>query len=46
MTTALKLISARTSLMEIDGGGHELLPRSAETDIPQRIAKSFQDFIR
>jgi uncharacterized protein len=46
MTTALELISARTRLLEIDGGGHELLPRSAETDIPQRIADSLQEFIR
>jgi uncharacterized protein len=44
MTSALKLIPAPTSLLEIDGSGHELLPRNATNDVPQRIANSFQEF--
>lgn len=43
MTSALKLIPARTMLLEV-GGGHDLLPRQAESGVPELIARSFQDF--
>jgi len=46
MTAALKLIPARTRLLEIAGSGHELLPRNTETDVPLRIANDFDDFVR
>jgi hypothetical protein len=47
MAGALKLIPARTMLLEVAGAGHDLLPRSAATDVPdvpEQIADSFQRF--
>lgn len=46
MTGALKLIAGPTHLVEIAGAGHELLPRDATSDVPERIARSFQEFFR
>lgn len=46
MTCALKLTAGPTHLVEIAGGGHELLPRNAASDAPERIARSFQEFFR
>jgi predicted alpha/beta-hydrolase family hydrolase len=45
MTSALKLIPAPTRLLEIAGSGHELLPRNKETDVTQRIANDFDEFV-
>ena len=42
MRSALQLIPGRTVLLEIEGAGHELLPRKGESDLPQRVLKSFQ----
>ena len=42
MRSALQLIPGRTTLLEIEGAGHELLPRKGESDLPQRVLKSFQ----
>jgi uncharacterized protein len=44
MTGALKLIPAQTMLLEIAGGGHDLLPRKGETGVPDLLAGSFQKF--
>ena len=42
MRSALLFIPGRTTLLEIEGAGHELLPRKGESDLPQRILKNFQ----
>jgi uncharacterized protein len=45
MKAALELIPAYHALMEVDGAGHELLPKKSPTDLPGRIADAFQAFI-
>jgi predicted alpha/beta-hydrolase family hydrolase len=45
MKAALELIPARHELMEVEGAGHELLPKKSSTDLPGRIADAFQAFI-
>jgi uncharacterized protein len=45
MKDALELIPDRHTLMEVDGAGHELLPKKSATDLPSRIADAFQAFI-
>ncbi|HEY6273354.1 MAG TPA: alpha/beta family hydrolase [Terriglobales bacterium] len=46
MTEALQLIAASTRLLEIDGGGHDLLPRNSAAEVPARIVSAFQEFFR
>jgi predicted alpha/beta-hydrolase family hydrolase len=41
---ALELIPARNMLLEIQGSGHELLPRSATGDLPAKIVEAFRAF--
>jgi predicted alpha/beta-hydrolase family hydrolase len=44
MKLALALVPARTMLLEIEGAGHELLPKKPGSDLPQRVAKAFREF--
>jgi predicted alpha/beta-hydrolase family hydrolase len=44
MASALTLVPARTLLLEIEGVGHELLPKKPGGDLPLRITKAFQEF--
>lgn len=44
MRTALGLIPARNLLVEITGGGHELLGKGAAGDVPSQIAEAFLRF--
>jgi hypothetical protein len=44
MHSALKLIPGRHALLEIEGAGHELLPKKGESDLPVKIVKTFQQF--
>lgn len=46
MASALALVPARTLLLQIEGAGHELLSKSGSGDLPQRIAKAFQEFFK
>ncbi len=46
MTSALALVPARTLLLEIEGVGHELLPKKPGSDLPQRITRAFQEFLK
>jgi uncharacterized protein len=41
MQAAIQLIPARTALLEVEGGGHELLPKKGESDLPGRIVAAF-----
>ncbi|PYP90064.1 MAG: alpha/beta hydrolase [Candidatus Angelobacter sp. Gp1-AA117] len=41
MQAALQLIPAKARLLEVEGGGHELLPRKGTTDLPGRIVSAF-----
>ena len=42
MQAALELIPARTALLEVEGGGHELLPKKGATDLPGRIVAAMR----
>jgi predicted alpha/beta-hydrolase family hydrolase len=44
MNSALKLIPAETKLIEVEGTGHDLLGKSAKSDLPKRIVAAFQEF--
>src|SRR5579859_7523223 len=44
MTAALKLIPARTLLLEAEGVGHDLLSRKTAGDLPARIVETFTSF--
>lgn len=45
MNAALKIIHSPVRLLEIDGSGHDLLPRNAATgDVPARIVTAFREF--
>jgi predicted alpha/beta-hydrolase family hydrolase len=44
VSTALKLIPARTAIFEIAGSGHELLPRRDAGEVPPQIVEAFREF--
>jgi predicted alpha/beta-hydrolase family hydrolase len=44
MTTALKLVPARTQLVPVEGAGHELLSKKNQSVLPGTIAESFFSF--
>ena len=44
MRSALALIPAVNSLLEIEGAGHELLGKKANDDLPSKIVQAFQGF--
>lgn len=44
MHSALKLISSRHALHEVEGAGHELLPRKGVGDLLEEIVEKFQGF--
>jgi predicted alpha/beta-hydrolase family hydrolase len=45
MKIALKSIPATPRLIEVDGAGHELLPKKSDSDLPARIAREFRAFV-
>jgi uncharacterized protein len=46
MTLALRLITARTELLPIEGAGHELMTKRNRSDLPRMIAEAFALFFR
>jgi uncharacterized protein len=44
MQTALQLLPGRNMMLEIEGGGHELLGKKADDGVPGRIVEAFQKF--
>ncbi len=44
MREALKLITARTELLPIEGAGHELLGKKNRDELPQSVAQAFRHF--
>jgi uncharacterized protein len=46
MKDALALIPARNLLMEVEGGGHDLLGKKANDDLPMKIVAAFQSFFK
>ena len=46
MESALALIPAQKSLVEIEGAGHDLLGKKANNELPARIVQSFQGFFK
>jgi predicted alpha/beta-hydrolase family hydrolase len=45
MEEALRLIPVPHKLFQVQGAGHELLPKKTENDLPARLAQSFQSFM-
>ena len=45
ITEALKLIPAKTQLLEIAGAGHELLSKKNAEDLPKQVVQAFQKMI-
>jgi len=43
--SALTAIPARTELMVVSGVGHELLSKRKSDDLPNRVVKTFLDFV-
>ena len=43
MRSALELIPGRHRLLEVDGAGHELLPKKSASDLPARILEAFHE---
>jgi hypothetical protein len=46
MKDALALIPSPTSLMEVEGAGHDLLGKKTNDDLPMKIAAAFQTFFK
>lgn len=46
MHSALKLIPGRHLLHQVEGAGHELLPKKGANDLAARIVVAFQDFFK
>jgi uncharacterized protein len=46
MQAALKLIPAPHILVEVEGVGHELLPKKTSSELPARIVNDFQTFLK
>jgi uncharacterized protein len=46
MQSALALLPGRHMLMEVEGGGHDLLGKKTADDLPARIGQAFQEFFR
>ncbi len=42
LTAALRLIPARTELLEIAGAGHELLTKSNRQELPNAVVEAFR----
>jgi uncharacterized protein len=45
MKAAIRLIPAKTMLLEVEGAGHELLGKKTEENFPSRIVQAFQEFL-
>lgn len=46
MKSALEMIPGPRALLEVDGAGHELLPKKTDSELPARIVNEFQIFLR
>jgi len=44
MKSSLELIPARKMLFEVEGAGHDLLPKKSTSDLPGRIVEAWQTF--
>jgi len=46
MSSALKLIPAQHAMFEVDGVGHDLLPKKSANELPTRVATEFKIFLK
>jgi hypothetical protein len=46
MKSALELIPALHTLVEVEGAGHDLLSKESDGELPRRIAEEFQTFVQ
>jgi hypothetical protein len=45
MTAALKLIPARTELLPVTGGGHELITKRNKDELLETVVETFRQLI-
>jgi uncharacterized protein len=46
MNSALKLIPGAHAMLEVDGAGHDLLPKKSANELPSLVAVEFRMFLR
>src|ERR1700737_298985 len=46
MNSALELIPASHAMLEVDGAGHDLLPKKTADDLPSRVVAEFKIFLK
>jgi predicted alpha/beta-hydrolase family hydrolase len=46
LRSALQLMPGQNSLFEVEGGGHDLLGKKANNDLPVKIVEAFQQFFK
>jgi predicted alpha/beta-hydrolase family hydrolase len=46
MSSALELIPASHAMFEVDGAGHDLLPKGAANELPSRVVTEFMMFLK
>jgi predicted alpha/beta-hydrolase family hydrolase len=46
LQTAIKLIPGRTRLASIDGAGHSLLTKTNKVELPGKIVREFEEFVK
>jgi predicted alpha/beta-hydrolase family hydrolase len=46
MTSALELIPGSHALLEVDGAGHDLLPKKTGNELPSRVVSEFKTFLK
>jgi len=46
MKSALELIHGSHAMLEVDGAGHDLLPKKAANELPSRVVSEFKTFLK
>jgi uncharacterized protein len=46
MNSALELIPGSHAMLEVDGAGHDLLPKKIANELPSRVASEFKMFLK
>ena len=46
MKSALELIHGSHAMLEVDGAGHDLLPKKTANELPSRVVSEFKTFLK
>jgi hypothetical protein len=46
MNSALELIHGSHAMLEVDGAGHDLLPKKTANELPCRVVSEFKTFLK